>query len=62
MIKGEEMSILQPKPVVMQVSTTAIHTLVRPKPLVIQTRSSFPYKNNKVVPWRYGVSIVQRGK
>ena len=29
------------------------------QPLVIQTPSSFPYKDNKVVPWKYGVSIIQ---
>ena len=26
---------------------------------MIQTPLSFPYKNNKVVPWKYGVSIIQ---
>jgi len=31
----------------------------KPQPLVIQTPSSFPYKNKKVVPWKYGVSIIQ---
>jgi len=30
------------------------------QPLVIQTPSSFSYKNDKVVPWKYGVSIIQR--
>ena len=29
------------------------------QPLVIQTPSPFAYKDNKVVPWKYGVSIVQ---
>jgi len=29
------------------------------QPLVVQTPSSFPYKNDKVVPWKYGVSIIQ---
>jgi len=62
MIKGEGMSTLQPKLFVIQVSKAVIHMVIGPKPLVIQTPSSFPYKNNKVVPWRYGVSIVQGGK
>ena len=26
---------------------------------MIQTPSSFPYKNDKAVPWKYGVSIIQ---
>ena len=29
------------------------------QPLVIQTPAVFPYKNDKVVPWKYGVSIIQ---
>ena len=29
------------------------------QPLIIQTPSPFAYKDNKVVPWSYGVSIVQ---
>ena len=29
------------------------------QPLVVQTPSSFKYKNDKVVPWKYGVSIIQ---
>jgi len=29
------------------------------QPLVIQTPSSFSYKNDKVIPWKYGVSIIQ---
>jgi len=28
------------------------------QPLVIQTPSSFPYKDDKAVPWKYGVSII----
>ena len=27
--------------------------------LVIRTPTAFPYKNDKVVPWKYGVSIIQ---
>jgi len=26
---------------------------------VIKAPSSFPYKNEKVVPWRYGVSVMK---
>jgi len=29
------------------------------QPLVIQTPAAFPYKNDKAVPWKYGVSIIQ---
>ena len=29
------------------------------QPLMIQTQPPFAYKDNKVVPWSYGVSIVQ---
>ena len=29
------------------------------QPLVIQTPAALPYKNDKAVPWKYGVSIVQ---
>jgi len=31
----------------------------RRQPLVIQTPSTFAYKDNKVIPWKYGVSIVK---
>jgi len=62
MIKGEGRSTFQPKPVAIQVSKVVIHMSIGPKPLVIQTPSSFLYKNNKVVPWIYGVSIVQGEK
>jgi len=29
------------------------------QPLVIQTPAAFPYKNDKAVPWKYCVSIIQ---
>ena len=29
------------------------------RPVVIQTPSPFPYKSDKAVPWKYGVSVLE---
>ena len=59
MFAGEEWIPQRPKPLVIQFtrSTNSIH--FGRQPLIIQTPAAFPYKNDKVVPWKYGVSIVQ---
>jgi len=47
------------KPLVIQFTKAAAPMSSGWQPLVIQTPSPFAYKDNKVVPWSYGASIVQ---
>jgi len=56
---GEEWIPQRPKPLVIQFIKATTLMPSGSQPLVIQTPSSFSYKNDKVVPWKYGVSIVQ---
>jgi len=56
---GEERLPQRPKPLVIQFTKAATPMPSGRQPLVIQTPSPFAYKDNKVVPWSYGVSIVQ---
>jgi len=56
---GEEWLPQRPKPLVIQFTKAAGPMPSGRQPLVIQTPSTFVYKDNKVVPWKYGVSIVQ---
>ena len=59
MFAGEEWIPQMPKPLVIQF-TKAINPMPSGRqPLVIQTPSSFPYKDDEVVPWKYGVTIIQ---
>lgn len=55
----EEWNIIVPKPLMIHFSKVAPMPMGH-QPVVIRAPSSFPYKNEKVVPWRYGVNIVQR--
>ncbi|KAJ1381989.1 hypothetical protein SESBI_44644 [Sesbania bispinosa] len=36
----------------------AVRTTNRPIPITIQVPTSFPYKDNKAVPWRYDVEVL----
>jgi len=56
---GEEWVSQRPKPLVIQFTRPTNSVPVGRQPLVIQTPAAFPYKNDKVVPWKYGVSIIQ---
>jgi len=56
---GEEWIPQRPKPLVIQFTKATTPMPSGHQPLVIQTPSSFSYKNDKVVPWKYGVSIIQ---
>jgi len=56
---GEEWIPQRPKPLVIQFTRATTTMPSGRQPLVIQTPSSFLYKNDKVVPWKYGVSIIQ---
>jgi len=56
---GEEWLPERPKPLVIQFTKAVVAMPSRRQPLVIQTPSPFAYKDNKVVPWSYGVSIIQ---
>ena len=56
---GEEWIPHRPKPLVIQFTKATTSIPSGPHPLVIQTPSSFSYKNDEVVPWKYGISIVQ---
>ena len=56
---GEEWILQRPKLLVIQFTKATTSMPLGPQPLVIQTPSSFSYKNDKVVPLKYGVSIVQ---
>jgi len=56
---GEEWTPQRPKPLVIQFSKTTNPMPSGRQPLVIQIPSSFPYKNDKVAPWKYGVIIIQ---
>jgi len=56
---GEEWIPHGPKPLVIQFTKATNSMPSGRQPLVIQTPSSFLYKDNKVVPWKYGVSIIQ---
>ena len=56
---GEEWIPQRPRPLVIQFTKATNSVPSGRQPLVIQTPSSFPYKDDKVVPWKYGVSIIQ---
>jgi len=47
-----------PKPLVLHFARSPI-TLGERRPVVIQTPSPFPYKSDKAVPWKYGVSVLE---
>ncbi|KAJ1398988.1 G-patch domain [Sesbania bispinosa] len=48
-----------PKPLVVHYTRdAAVRTTNRPIPITIQVPTSFPYKDNKVVPWRYDVEVL----
>ncbi|KAJ1404844.1 hypothetical protein SESBI_26246 [Sesbania bispinosa] len=48
-----------PKPLVVHYTRdAAVKTTNRPIPITIQVPTSFPYKDNKVVPWRYDVEVL----
>jgi len=54
---GEESNIPRPKPLVIHftresIAPTEVHHVV------IQISSPFPYKNDKAVPWKYGISVL----
>jgi len=54
---GEELSMTKPKPLVIPFIKT--HLSLSRQPVVIKAPSSFPYKNEKVIPWRYDVSVMK---
>ena len=56
---SEEWVPQRPKPLVIQFTRPTNSMPAGRQPLVIQTPAAFPYKNDKVVPWKYGVSIIQ---
>jgi len=56
---GEEWVSQRPKPLVIQFTMPTNSMPIGRQPLVIQTPAAFPYKNDKAVPWKYGVSIIQ---
>ncbi|KAJ1416506.1 G-patch domain [Sesbania bispinosa] len=43
---------------VVQSRDAAVRTTNRPIPITIQVPTSFPYKDNKAVPWRYDVEVL----
>ncbi|KAJ1412110.1 G-patch domain [Sesbania bispinosa] len=48
-----------PKPLVVHYTrNAAVRTTNRPIPITIQVPTSFPYKDNKAVPWRYDVEVL----
>jgi len=56
---GKEWGSQRPKPLVIQFTRPTNSMPIGRQPLVIQTPVAFPYKNDKAVPWKYGVSIIQ---
>jgi len=56
---GEEWIPQRPRPLVIQFTKAINLGPSERQPLVVHTPSSFLYKNDKVVPWKYGVSIIQ---
>jgi len=54
---GEESNIPRPKPLVIH-STRESMVLAEVHPMVIQIPSPFPYKNDKVVSWKYGINVL----
>ena len=56
---GEEWVPQKPKPLVIQFTRPTNSIPAGRQPLVIQTPVAFPYKNDKAVPWKYDVSIIQ---
>ncbi|KAJ1376157.1 G-patch domain [Sesbania bispinosa] len=48
-----------PRPLVIHYARDAtVRTTNGPKPITIQIPTSFPYKDNKAVPWKYGVEVL----
>jgi len=54
---GEESNIPRPKPLVIHFTRESVAP-VEVHPVVIQVPSPFPYKNDKAVPWKYGISVL----
>ena len=54
---GEESNIPRLKPLVIHF-TRELVAPVEVYPVVIQVPSPFPYKNDKAVPWKYGISVL----
>jgi len=55
---SEDPKLYGPKPLVLHFARSPI-TLGERRPVVIQTPSPFPYKSDKAVPWKYGVSVLE---
>ena len=48
-----------PKPLVIHYTrSTPVQSSYNLKPLIIQVPTHFPYKNTKVVPWKYDVQVL----
>jgi len=56
---GKEWIPQRPRPLVIQFTKATNPVSSGRQLLVIQAPSSFPYKNDKAVLWKYGVSIIQ---
>jgi len=54
---GEESNIPRPKALVIHFTRESVAP-VEVHPVVIQVPSRFPYKNDKAVPWKYGISVL----
>jgi len=55
---SEDPKLYGPKPLVLHFARSPI-MLGEKRPVVIQTPSPFPYKSDKAVPWKYGVSVLE---
>ena len=58
---GDERNINGPKSLVVHFTKTS-RMPERRQHVVIQAPSTFPYKNEKAVPWRYGVQVMKGGE
>jgi len=58
---GDERNITDPKSLVVHFTKTS-RMPERRQHVVIQAPSTFPYKNDKAVPWRYGVQVTKGGE
>ena len=55
-MQSSDTNLGKPKPFVIQFTRDVTTQVPRGfQPIVVRTPSSFPYKSDKVVPWRYGV-------
>ncbi|XP_017420393.2 uncharacterized protein LOC108330418 [Vigna angularis] len=60
---GGESDVTLPEPLVIHFTKTTPAPVTEGKPsFVIRVPSPFPYKNEKVVPWRYGAFALEEGK